>query len=144
MAAARVRILTHDDTVTANAKIYWQIDANIFRSLACARQGRAKLLPRLRQLTWTVPNDDVYLHIHLFLSPNIIHLTILMATENTASDSMRFSLLTSLASQCPFIRSATLDGKGNSLLSWRSLFFKHASGTCTVFTQGTGLRSFSL
>ena len=144
IAAARVHILTHSDIVTANAKIYWQIDANIFRSLACAGQGRAKLLPRLRQLTWTVLNDDVYPHILLFLSPNIRDVTILMATGNAASDSMRFSLLTPLASQCPFIHSVALDGQGNSLISWRNLFSKHASGVCTLFTQWTGLGSLSL
>ena len=144
IAAARVHILTHGDIVAANDKVYWQLDANIFRSLACAGQGRAKLLPRLRQLTWTVLNDDVYPYILMFLSPNIRDLDILMATGKTASDSMRFSLLTSLASQCPSVHSAALHTQGNTLISWRTLFSRHSSGACSLFTLWTGLESLSL
>ena len=142
IAAARVRILTYDDIVAGNDKVYWQLDANIYRSLACARQGRAKLLPRLQQLTWTVLNDDVYPCILLFLSPNIRDLAIFMATGKTASGNMRFSLLTSLASQCPSVRSLALHMRENSLISWRNLFSRHASGA--LFTLWTGLESLAL
>jgi hypothetical protein len=144
IAAARVHILTHGDIVAASDKVYWQLNANIFRSLACAGQWRAKLLPRLRQLTWSVLNDDVYPYILLFLSPNIKDLDVMIGTGVAASDSMRFSLLASLASQCPFVHSVALHTQGNLLISWRDLFSRRSSGACTLFTLWTGLESLSL
>ncbi len=145
IAASRVHILTHSDIadVTRNDRVY-QFDSGIFQSLACAQPGTSKLLPRLRQLTWSVKNDDIYPYILLFLSPSIKDLTVFIVTGDDASVRMRFSLLTSLVSHCPSIQSVALDAQDHVYRSWESLYSGRASSACAPFIAWTGLESLSL
>ncbi|KAF8349640.1 hypothetical protein F5887DRAFT_947356 [Amanita rubescens] len=126
-AAARVRVLGSPRRWEYR---FYQFDSNIFKSLACASQGRARLLPRLQQLTWDTRSDDIYPYIFLFLTPTITHLTLCISTGNIASDRMRFSVLGSLVSQCPSMRSLELSARRSSLEdshSWTDLFSGQAS-----------------
>jgi hypothetical protein len=149
IAASRVRILSHTDIVdtTENDKVY-QFDSGIFQSLACAQPGTSKLLPRLQELTWKVKNDDIYPYILLFLSPGIRDLTIFIVAKEDVSLSMRFSLLTSLVSHCPSIRSMVLDAENDAqdhlLVSWGNLFSGRASSACAPFSNWTGLEDLTL
>ena len=142
-AAARVRILgspSHWED-----KVY-HFDSYIFKSLACAAQGRTRLLPRLQQLTWDTRSDDIYPYIFLFLTPTITNLTLRISTGNIASDRMRFSVLGSLVSQCPSIRSLELlagwSSLENSGHSWIDLF--SASSASTLFSLWAALDSLRL
>ncbi|KAF8349641.1 hypothetical protein F5887DRAFT_1235759 [Amanita rubescens] len=140
-AAARVHILNY----TQKQRDVYQVDSNIFPSLACAAPGRTGLLPRLQKLTWT-PTNDIYPYIFLFLSPTIKDLTISVATGNIASDRMRFSLLASLTSQCPSMCSLRLDA-GNlqdPVPSWRDLFSGSSASAFASLSLWRALGSLSL
>jgi hypothetical protein len=102
------------------------------------------LLPRLQQLTWEMSDDDIYPYISLFLSPTITNLTVYITTGDIASDRVRFSLLTSLVSQCPNVRSVQLESLGITVHSWRDLFSGHSSSACALFSLWTRLCSLTL
>ena len=131
-----MRILDHRE----EWEIPYKVDPNIFRSLACAAQG-TKLLPQLQQLTWETYNDDIYPYISLFLSPTITKLVVSVTTGNLASDRMRFSLLASLVSRCPSVRSLKLCARqeGSTEYSWRDLFSNHSSSVFASFSLWASL-----
>jgi hypothetical protein len=142
-AAMRVRILNHHEWW---GEMTYKIDPNVFRSLACAAQGRTGLLPRLQQLVWETSNDDIYPYISLFLSPTITNLVVSVTNGNVASDRMRFSLLASLVSRCSSVRSLELRSlelcarpEGNTEYSWRDLFSNHSSSAFASFSLWTSL-----
>jgi hypothetical protein len=122
----------------------YRFDSTVFRSIVCAAQGRMGLLPRLQQLTWETSDDDLYPYISLFLSPTITNLTVYITTGDIASDRVRFSLLTSLVSQCPNVRSVQLESLGITAHSWRDLFSGHSSSVCALFNLWAGLGSLTL
>jgi hypothetical protein len=60
---------------------------------------------------------------------------------------MRFSLLTSLASQCPSLRSLNLTGGGGfygRVISWGSLFSRYSANACASFSLWEALSSLYL
>ena len=126
-----------------DAKIY-KFHSNVLKSLACAAKGRTgSLLPRLQQLTWDTSCDE-YPYLSLFLTPTLTNLTVCIATGpgNIESDIMRCSVLGSLVSQCPSVRSLELWAMGsNSAQSWTDLFSEQPSNASTLFSVWTGLDS---
>jgi hypothetical protein len=59
--------------------------------------GAQTLLPKLKQLTWTNDNDDIFPFIHLFLQPQIEHLTMSIA----GTSFVRMSFLATLDQRYP-------------------------------------------
>ena len=141
-AAARVRVLSWP-MYWDDAKIY-KFHSNVLKSLACAAKGRTgSLLPRLQQLTWDTSCDE-YPYLSLFLTPTLTNLTVCISTGpgNIESDIMRCSVLGSLVSQCPSVRSLELWAMGsNSAQSWTDLFSEQPSNASTLFSVWTGLDS---
>ena len=128
------------------AKIY-EFDSNVLESLACAATGRtSSLLPRLQQLTWDTSRHD-YPYLSLFLTPTLTNLTVCISTGpgNIESDIMRCSVLGSLVSQCPSVRSVELWARWSSLefsaRSWIDLFSEQPSSASTLFSVWTALDS---
>ena len=123
----------------------YKADPNVFRSLACAAQGRTGLLPRLQQLTWQTPNDDIYPYIFLFFSPTLTNMDVYVTTGNIASDRMRFSLLASLVPRCPSVRSLRLCARpGSTIHSHRDLFSNHSTSAFASFSLWTSLDVLTL
>lgn len=144
-AAMRVRILDHSDFIRWRGVAY-DLDSSIFRSLASAAQGlgRPALLPRLQQLTWKISNNDIFPYLSLFLSPTIANLTVYITTGSITSTRARFSLFTSLASQCSSIPSVNLRALGCVTHSWRDLFSGCSSTANASFGLWAGLGSLTL
>lgn len=149
-AAARVRVLeyTYDpNRWRREGALVYELDCGIFRSFACAAGGRMRLLPQLQKLSWTTVDDEIYPYISLFLSSTITSLDIHAAGKEPASQRMRFSLLASLVSQCPSLRSLTLKGGGgfyDCLISWGSLFSRFSANACASLGKWGALSSLCL
>ncbi|KAF8349642.1 hypothetical protein F5887DRAFT_914557 [Amanita rubescens] len=150
VAAARVRVLEYSSNPRAGGRFamsIYKLDCSIFRSFACAARGRTGLLPRLQELTWTAIDDEIYPYISLFLSPTITSLEIDASGKELASERMRFSLLESLASQCPSLRSLKLrggPGLDGQVTSWRILFSRYSANACASFGLWKTLSSLCL
>ena len=150
VAAARVRILeyTYDPNLhRASGVVTYNLDSGIFRSFACVAHGRTGLLPQLQGLTWRTVDNEIYPYISLFLSPTITSLDIYASSREPASEKMRFSLLVSLVSQCPSLRSLELRGGPglyDHITSWRSLFSRYSAEACASFGIWENLSSLCL
>ena len=124
-----------------------ELDCGIFRLFACAARGRTRLLPHLQKLTWTTIDDEIYPYISLFLSPTMTSLDIYASGKEPASQIMRFSLLTSLVSQCPSLRTLKLEGGGEfsgQVISWGNLFSRYSVNACALFSLWEALSSLRL
>jgi hypothetical protein len=108
-----------------------KVDIDVYRAISISCPS-SPILPNLRDLTWTVDDDEIFQYIRLFLTPGLTHLHLFFDWSTS-----RVSLLPPLKRLCPSIThldlGCTADSDGivdvisNHIFQWEQLEVVEAS-----------------